>query len=227
MRAAPLRIAVLGGPPASGTGRRAGLRVLLVDAGFDVVLADDATAEPEAEAADAAALDRALGRVDVDVAVAELGGAADVEAVATFAARTAAPLVLLGGRGDELARALAGVPHARLPRDATADELAAAVRAVAAGLIVAHPAALRGVPSAGVGGAHDDERWGDDPGLTPRELEVLRELARGLPNKAVARELGISEHTVKYHTGAIFAKLGARSRTEAVTLAARRGLLAL
>ena len=226
MRAAPLRIAVLGGAPAV----RAGLRVLLADAGFDVVLVDEAAAEPEAEAAAAAAaaLDRALGRADVDVAVAELGGAAAIEAVAAFAARTAAPLVLLGGRGAALARVLAHLPHARRPRDAPADELAAAVRAVAAGLIVAHPATALGLAARpGVGGAHDDEIWGDDPGLTPRELEVLRELARGLPNKAVARELGISEHTVKYHPGAIFAKHGARSRTEAVTLAARRGLLAL
>jgi len=56
---------------------------------------------------------------------------------------------------------------------------------------------------------------------------VLRLVAAGLPNTGVALELGISEHTVKFHLEAVLSKLGARSRTEAVTLAARRGLLAL
>jgi DNA-binding NarL/FixJ family response regulator len=63
--------------------------------------------------------------------------------------------------------------------------------------------------------------------LTERELEVLPLLALGLPNKAVAQRLGISEHTVKFHVGAILSKLGAASRTEAVMIAARRGLLPL
>ncbi|MBM3140680.1 MAG: response regulator transcription factor, partial [Chloroflexi bacterium] len=63
--------------------------------------------------------------------------------------------------------------------------------------------------------------------LTEREFEVLRLVAAGLPNTGVALELGISEHTVKFHLEAVLSKLGARSRTEAVTLAARRGLLAL
>ncbi|MGH2366368.1 MAG: response regulator transcription factor, partial [Chloroflexota bacterium] len=63
--------------------------------------------------------------------------------------------------------------------------------------------------------------------LTPRELQVLRLLAKGLPNKQIARELTISEHTVKFHVSAIYAKFGAASRTEAVSHAARRGLVAL
>ena len=63
--------------------------------------------------------------------------------------------------------------------------------------------------------------------LTPRELEVLRLLAQGLPSKTIAGRLAISEHTVKFHVGAIMGKLGAASRTEAVTLAIRRGLVAL
>ena len=61
--------------------------------------------------------------------------------------------------------------------------------------------------------------------LTPRELEVLRLLSEGLGNKMISRRLGISEHTVKFHVGAIMAKLNAGSRTEAVTVAARRGLI--
>ena len=63
--------------------------------------------------------------------------------------------------------------------------------------------------------------------LTPRELEVLSLIAEGMPNKRVAQRLGISEHTVKYHLNTILGKLGAESRTEAVTRAARLGWLTL
>src|SRR3989442_1311175 len=63
--------------------------------------------------------------------------------------------------------------------------------------------------------------------LTPRELQVLQLLAEGLPNKRVALQLGISEHTVKFHVAVIFSKLDAHGRTEAVTRAARLGLIVL
>ncbi len=61
--------------------------------------------------------------------------------------------------------------------------------------------------------------------LTPREMEVLALVAEGLPNKRIAQKLGISEHTVKFHVNAIITKLGVESRTEAVTRAARLGIL--
>lgn len=61
--------------------------------------------------------------------------------------------------------------------------------------------------------------------LTPRENEVLALVAEGLPNKLIADRLGISAHTVKFHVAALLSKLGARSRTEAVVVAARKGLL--
>jgi DNA-binding NarL/FixJ family response regulator len=66
-----------------------------------------------------------------------------------------------------------------------------------------------------------------DEELTAREQEVLALVARGLPNKTIAAELGISEHTAKFHVAAILAKLGATSRTEAAHIGARRGLVAL
>jgi DNA-binding CsgD family transcriptional regulator len=63
--------------------------------------------------------------------------------------------------------------------------------------------------------------------LTPRELDVLRLVARGLGNKEIAAELDLSAHTVKYHLASVLAKLGVRSRTEAVSRGIRTGLLAL
>ena len=63
--------------------------------------------------------------------------------------------------------------------------------------------------------------------LTPRELEVLRLMAEGLPNKTIAARLEISEHTVKFHVNTILGKLGVASRTEAVVRATRLGLILL
>ena len=63
--------------------------------------------------------------------------------------------------------------------------------------------------------------------MTSRELEVLWLLAEGLPNKAIASRLGISEHTVKFHVNSIMGKLSAQSRTDAVVRATRLGLILL
>jgi len=63
--------------------------------------------------------------------------------------------------------------------------------------------------------------------LTPRELEVLEALGEGLSNKSIAARLGITEHTVKFHVSAIFSKLGAENRTDAVRRGVRRGLITL
>jgi DNA-binding NarL/FixJ family response regulator len=63
--------------------------------------------------------------------------------------------------------------------------------------------------------------------LTAREIEVLTMLAEGEGNKQIARRLGISEHTVKFHVGSILGKLNASSRTEAVTAGLRQGLIVL
>jgi DNA-binding CsgD family transcriptional regulator len=63
--------------------------------------------------------------------------------------------------------------------------------------------------------------------LTPRELEVIRLMAHGLGNKSIARELGISTSTAKFHVASVLAKLGARSRTEAVSIGIRLGLVPL
>ena len=61
--------------------------------------------------------------------------------------------------------------------------------------------------------------------LTPREIEVLQLLSEGLGNKEIASRLNISEHTAKFHVASILGKLGATTRTEAVTLGIRHGLV--
>jgi DNA-binding CsgD family transcriptional regulator len=68
---------------------------------------------------------------------------------------------------------------------------------------------------------------GPDEALTPREIEVLGLLTEGLPNKAIARRLGISDQTVKFHVAAICGKMGAANRTDVVRRAIRRGLVAV
>jgi len=94
-------------------------------------------------------------------------------------------------------------------------EIDAAIRAVAAGLVVRFPAARE----PGFGAMRETEPHAL---LTPRELEVLAALAEGMTNKAIARRLDISLHTVKFHIESLFRKLGARTRTEAVAKASER-----
>jgi DNA-binding NarL/FixJ family response regulator len=111
--------------------------------------------------------------------------------------------------------------RAVLPHQATAAEILAAIHAATVNLVVLHPAALAALRPAGAPAT---------PGpaaqpLTAREVEVLRMMADGLGNKLIAARLGISEHTVKFHIASIFAKLDAGSRTEAVTIGIRLGLI--
>ena len=109
-----------------------------------------------------------------------------------------------------------------LPRESSAERLVAALTATARGLVVLDPSLVNPVL---------ENRDPSSPSLveelTPRELEVLGLLAEGLPNKAIARRLGISDHTVKFHVNAVLSKLGAQSRTEAVVRATRLGLILL
>jgi DNA-binding CsgD family transcriptional regulator len=116
-------------------------------------------------------------------------------------------VVSLGGTDHDLS----GV----LSREASASQIDAAIRAVAAGLIVRWPDAT----DAGFGAMRETDGHAL---LTPRELEVLATLAEGMTNKAIARRLNISLHTVKFHVESVFRKLGARTRTEAVAKASER-----
>lgn len=116
--------------------------------------------------------------------------------------------------------------RAILPRQASGSEIVAAVEAAAAGLVVLHRDMVDSLVPA-VSSPRRDLSAPEQQTLTPREIEVLGMLAEGMGNKAIAWRLGISEHTVKFHVGSIFAKLNASSRTEAVTLGIRQGLILL
>jgi two-component system nitrate/nitrite response regulator NarL len=113
-----------------------------------------------------------------------------------------------------------------LLKDASGDEIGAAIYAALQGLVVLDPAIARELATLTPSLPDTPDIDLIDP-LTEREHQVLELLALGLPNKTIAIELGISEHTAKFHVGAIMSKLSAASRTEAVAIAARQGLLVL
>jgi DNA-binding NarL/FixJ family response regulator len=119
--------------------------------------------------------------------------------------------------------------HAVLPAAAPAGVIIAAVRAAAHGLAVLPDATLATLLAADLDepGTVIKAGEGEVPELTTRELEVLAAMADGASNKVIARRLGISYHTVKFHVAAILAKLDAESRTEAVAHAAHLGLVML
>jgi two-component system, NarL family, response regulator YdfI len=129
-----------------------------------------------------------------------------------------------------LPAALGAGVRAVLPNDISPDQLVAALEAARSGLVVLHPTQslapvnTNGFPSSPARSQALEEL---SEALTPRESEVLQMLASGLGNKEIAGKLAISEHTVKFHVASILGKLGATSRTEAVSLGIRRGLILL
>ena len=130
--------------------------------------------------------------------------------------------------GEALELVQAGA-HAVLPAAAPAAVIIAAIRAAAHGLAVLPDGTLATLLAADLDQPEPVIKAGEGeaPELTARELEVLAAMADGASNKVIARRLGISYHTVKFHVAAILAKLDAESRTEAVARAAHLGLVML
>jgi DNA-binding NarL/FixJ family response regulator len=124
-------------------------------------------------------------------------------------------LILSAFDGDEdIHNALAAGAHGYVLKSSTGEELIPAIHAVAAG--------KRWIPQ-NVAARLKSRNLFED--LTPREIDVLREVAKGLSNKELADTLGITEHTAKDHLKSILAKLRVADRTQAVTLAIQRGIL--
>jgi DNA-binding NarL/FixJ family response regulator len=187
---------------------RTGLRELLrgMEERVDVMEASSATAALEL-------LDRGLDAdlLLLDINLPDMSG---LELLERLGERHAdLPVVVLSGDKDRavmhaaFARGAAGFVH----KTSLAELIVPALRLVLAGGIYQPPEMLQPEPAA------------RGPGITPRQHEVLRRMLAGLSNKDIARELALSEATVKAHTTAILRALGVRSRTQAVIVATRLG----
>lgn len=205
-----IRVAILSLSPAL----RSGLRALA---------SSDERIEVIAEAATLTELQELDGLDVVLIAGTELSAPALRAAVAEA---ESPPAILLLSESSDAARQLSGMrlrSWGWLPPEASEEELVAAVVALHEGLLAVSPALMQ--PLLGAAPAAEGEELAEE--LTEREQDVLQLLAQGLPNKQIAMQLHISEHTVKFHGSAIYAKLGVTNRTEAVRRGARLGLIVL
>jgi NarL family two-component system response regulator YdfI len=199
---------------------RAGLQGMLADSRFDV-------------AGSAANLETISGQlVDVEPDVVLIEAAADTheELLTALQDRELVreyPVVVLSEqmKAAWISEAFRAGVRAVLPRDVTPEQLRAALEAAAAGLVVVHPSEVSAIIPAPAS-LTSPARELPEP-LTPREREVLQMISAGLGNKEIAGRLSISEHTVKFHVASILGKLGASTRTEAVSIGIRHGLVLL
>ena len=187
----------------------------VVRAGLETLVAGDPAVEVAGSFADLSSVE-AL-RPDVVLA------ALPVEELAPPADGVAPAIVLLSADAQPAwsSEVLRLGVRTMLPRDAAPAEVLAAVEAASTGLAVVDPHDLEALLSA----SNPTAASAESTVLTPRELEVLRLMAEGAANKNIAWKLGISEHTVKFHVASILAKLNASTRTEAVAIGIRKGMI--
>lgn len=193
---------------------RSGLRAILADAGAEtgVLLVGEAGRLDET--------DSWLSAADVVV----VAGDGLLEEAARAVAEEGTHAILLLSDDDRsvpMLRSLAPRGWGVVSPDAPPEEFLAAVAAVVLGLVV--------LPRTLTGRLIGEPANVEEPSepLTAREREILELLGRGLSNKMIAKELHISEHTVKFHISSIYTKLGVASRTEAINRGARQGLISL
>ena len=205
------------------------IRVLIVAddplarAGLAMLLSDQPDCEVVGQVAAESASKDIFDTFPADVALWDLGwnSAPALDRLSELPAESP-PVVALLSDAVHAVEVWAAGARGILPRDISGNSLRSALMAAAQGLVVIDPqTAVSLLPSAEHSLA---QPLGE---LTPREVEVLQLLSEGLPNKAIASQLGISEHTVKFHVNAIMGKLGAQSRTDAVIRATRSGLIIL
>jgi DNA-binding NarL/FixJ family response regulator len=194
---------------------------------LDRLLRTNQTFKVVGSAGDAAGFGLLLEQHAIDVAVADAPHDVLFNWCRRFG-KTAFVAMTAVADADEL-DALAAGAYAVLARSAGDAEIAAAIVAAQHGLALLPRPLLGALLAADAIEAPDlrSNQAVDPSPLTPRELEVLVAMADGMSNKAIARRLGISYHTVKFHVAAILAKLDADSRTEAVARAAHLGLVML
>jgi two-component system nitrate/nitrite response regulator NarL len=205
------------------------LRVLVVSAdplaraGLAVLLANQPGCQVVGQVSSGPSLSTDIDVYQPDVVVWDLGwGSLSADQLDDWR-ELALPLVALLPDPTQVAAVWSAGATALLLRDSSGEQVAAAITAAAHGLAVFDPEFVP-IIRAATDAEHSPAVTAD---LTPRELDVLRLLAEGLSNKAIALRLHISDHTVKFHINAILGKLHAQSRTEAVVRATRLGLLSL
>ena len=201
-------------------------------AGLESLLAEEEDIAVVGAAGGSEELDALLQNIAADVILMDMEeGEGERARLVTLAEARNLSLVMLGEQREDLARLAAGnvTAWAYLRRDVEGSELSAAIRAAASGLVVIDRALagmLAAIPTVEtVSGRSNSSAPGET--LTGREREVLQLMAQGLANKQIGGRLSISLHTVKFHVASILSKMGAMSRTEAVTVGARRGLVIL
>jgi NarL family two-component system response regulator YdfI len=199
---------------------RGGLENLLATRGVSVV----------GKSASLESLFEQIVDVEPDIVLVDASGdnaeaALDALVSSNLASETTVILLSDHPRPGWTAEALRAGVRAILPSVVSPDQLAAALEAAMAGLVVVHPSEIAVALPAPAAALYPLAELAEP--LTPREREVLEMLASGLVNKEIAAKLSISEHTVKFHVASILGKLGAATRTEAVSLGFRRGLVLL
>ena len=197
---------------------RAGLRAILQAAGdFEIVT----------EAARLADLKPASGSVPgpVDLVLLQPAAGEEISLPEDLALPDAA-ILLLSDQPDRAVELAAGQWRAWgiLPADCSEDELLTALYALDLGLAVAPPELLAGLINTRSQPSASEAYF---PDLTDRELQVLDLLADGYANKQISVELGISEHTVKFHVSSIYTKLNVSNRAEAVRMGIQKGLIVI
>ena len=193
---------------------------------LEKLLRSSRTLEVVSDPAESSSLARSAADLQPGLVVVELESAEGDPLELLGELEVDAPVLLLVDDPDGawVASALEAGVRAILPRRVTGPEIIAAIHAASEGLVVLGPGIRLGLS--------DDvlRRVDLEPlpeSLTPREVEVLRALADGLGNKEIGERLGISEHTVKFHVSSVMGKLGATSRTQAVTLGIQHHLVML
>lgn len=157
-----------------------------------------------------------------DVILAEVEDSESIEEILESAGGSVPVIILAADPATTWVSTDRNRVRAVLPDNASGSQIAATIEAVAAGLSVFDPATVETVPTAR---ATNELRERLPEALTRREIEVLRAMADGLANKEIAARLGVSENTVKFHVASVMGKLGASSRTEAVMLGVRLGIV--
>lgn len=197
---------------------RAGLRALLESGEGVAVIAETSSITD---------LDVLPAETDILVLATETLSPSDLSR--TLTSREYDISVLLVTDDTQAAQMFSGLPvgvWGILSLESSAEELLSAVQALQQGLLVGEPALMAALLSAEHGSGQAEVEPLEEP-LTERENEVLQLLAQGLANKQIAHQLGISEHTVKFHVSSIYAKLGATNRAEAVRQGIVTGLVIL